>query len=238
MHLPTFFSTRFPIWLHRSYICCAVKLLLIFGMSSSDVAISPEYLATYLTKIGQNLSSSSLVLSVPNSYQQVNKSSFRWPVICFATAPVSIYVIFTQRHQYLFTILESVNMFLNSSAAWSAVLKIVFNQETRKKHFSFHNFVDLSFQLLSLHQNWLIFFVVVQHPDILYALRCVSVYWYYFPLHLHYWNCFNTHCIIQNLHLSEISEWIWICYITNCLILDNISCYLMELALNWPPSFL
>ena len=43
--------------LHASYICCAVEPLLIFRMSSNDVAISPESLSTYLTKAGKNLSS-------------------------------------------------------------------------------------------------------------------------------------------------------------------------------------
>ena len=41
-------------------------------------------------------------------------------------------------------------MFLNSWAAWSAVLKIVFNQETIKKHFSFHNFVGFKFPVAEL----------------------------------------------------------------------------------------
>ena len=81
--------------LHTSYICCAVEPLLIFGMSNNDVAISPESLSTYLTKTGKNWSCSLLVPSV-NLYQRVNKStSFRSPVICFATAPVfSICVVF------------------------------------------------------------------------------------------------------------------------------------------------
>ena len=54
-----------------------------------------------------------------------NSSSFRSlvTVICFATAPVSIFAVFVRPHQYLFTILESGNIIINSLAAWSAVLK-------------------------------------------------------------------------------------------------------------------
>ena len=38
---------------YTSYICCAVESLLIFGMSSNDVAISPESLSTCITKTGK-----------------------------------------------------------------------------------------------------------------------------------------------------------------------------------------
>ena len=56
-----------------------------------------------------------------------------------------------------------------------------------------------SLQSPSLHQNWLIFFVVVQHPHIPYALRCPCVYWYHFLLHVQYWNRFHTQwCKIFN----------------------------------------
>ena len=41
--------------LHTSYICYSVEPLLILGMSSNDVTISPESLSTYLTKTGKNL---------------------------------------------------------------------------------------------------------------------------------------------------------------------------------------
>ena len=62
--------------------------------------------------------------SVAYPYQQVNNSSsFRLLVICFATAPLSICVVFLQPHQHLFFILESGNIFLNSLAAWYALLK-------------------------------------------------------------------------------------------------------------------
>ena len=46
-------------------------------------------------------------------------------------------------HRYLFNILGSGNLFLNSLAAKFAVLKreVVLNQKTRKKEFSFHNFL-------------------------------------------------------------------------------------------------
>ena len=41
-----------------------------------------------------------------------------------------------------------------------------------------------------------------------YALRCPCVYWCHILLHMQHWNRFYTHYIKQNLHLSEISEWI------------------------------
>ena len=50
-------------------------------------------------------------------------SSFRSLVICFATAPVSICVVFVPPHRYLFTILGSGNMFLNTLVVWSTLLK-------------------------------------------------------------------------------------------------------------------
>ena len=68
-------------------------------------------LSKCLSETGKNLSSSSLVPSVANSYQRVNNSSsFRSLVICFATSPVSICVVFVQPHRYLCTILESGNI--------------------------------------------------------------------------------------------------------------------------------
>ena len=161
-----------------------------------DVAISPKTLSTCLTKTGKNLSSLSLLPSVANPYQRVNNPYQL--VICFATALVSICVVFVRPHRYLFTILESANMFLNCLAARSAVLKerLCSTRKPEKK----------TVQLLSLQQNWLIFFVVGQHPHILYALKCPCVYYYHFLPHVQYWNQFRTSYIKWNLHLSGISE--------------------------------
>ena len=71
-----------------------------------------------------DLSSLSLFPSVANPNQRVSdSSSFRSLLSCFATTPVSICVVFVWPHQYLFTILQSGNVFLNTLAAWFAVLK-------------------------------------------------------------------------------------------------------------------
>ena len=87
----------------------------------------------------------------------------------------------------------------------SSQREIVFNQKTRKKAVWLSLLFGLSLRSLSLHQNWLIFcFVVVQYPHIPYALRCPCVY-SYFLIHMQHWNHFYTK---QNLHLSEIFEWI------------------------------
>ena len=76
--------------LHCTHHTSAVEPLLIFGMSSNDVVITPEYLSACLTETGKSLSSSSLLPSVANRYQGVNNSSsFRSLVICFETAPVN-----------------------------------------------------------------------------------------------------------------------------------------------------
>ena len=110
--------------LHTSYSCCAVKPLLMFGMSSEEVAISSESLSTCVSKTGKSLSSTSLFPSVAYPYQSESTiAPFRSLVICFATAPVTICVVFVWPHWYLFFILESGNMFLNSLAARYGVLK-------------------------------------------------------------------------------------------------------------------
>ena len=99
-----------PTHLHTSYVCCVVELLLIFGVSSNYVVISPESLSTYVSKRDKNLSSSSLVPSVVNPYQRGNNSSFFrsfFLVTCFANAPVRIWVVFVRSHWYFFTVLES-----------------------------------------------------------------------------------------------------------------------------------
>ena len=46
----------------------------------------------------------------------------------------------------------------------------------------------------------------------------------------------STWC--KTFTFSRISEWIWICYITNHWISHNISCFLTKLVLNCPLSFL
>ena len=51
-----------------SCICCAVEPMLIFGMSSNDVAISHDSLSTCLTETGKSLSSSTLLPSDANPY--------------------------------------------------------------------------------------------------------------------------------------------------------------------------
>ena len=52
--------------------------------------------------------------------------------------------------------------------------KVVFKQETRKKQFSFHNFLVLVCSRSASTINRLIFLVVVQHPHVSCALRCLS----------------------------------------------------------------
>ena len=76
------------------------------------------------TKKNKNLSPSLLLPSVANPFHRAsNNSSFRSLVICSVTAPARICVVFVRPHQYLLAILESENMFLNSSEAWTAALK-------------------------------------------------------------------------------------------------------------------
>ena len=218
---PTSMKTLLLLHCTHHTPCCAVGPLLIFGMSSNEVAINPESLSTCLTKMGRNLSSLLLLPSLANPYQRVNNSSsFRSLVICSATALVSISAIFVEPHRYLFIILESGNMFLNSLEAWFAVLKGRLCS-SRKREISrnstfttfWSKFVGAE---LSLRQNRLVFFDVVQHPQISYDLICPCVYWYYFPLNVQHRNHFHTPYIKQNLHLSGISEWIWIYYTKNC----------------------
>ena len=111
-------NTSFTL-LHISYIFCAFELLLIFCMSSNDVAISPESLSTYLTITGKHLPFSLLVVYVANPYQRVNNSSsFRSPVTWFAIAPGSISVVFMRLHRFLFTILKYRKTSLKSLVVW------------------------------------------------------------------------------------------------------------------------
>ena len=108
----------------HKYICYSVEPLLIFDISSNDLPISPESLSRCFSKTGKNLSFSSSLPSVANPYQRVNNSSsFRSLVICFATAPIRICVVFVWSHFYLFTTLKSGTIFLNSLAPWSGLLK-------------------------------------------------------------------------------------------------------------------
>lgn len=110
-------------------------------------------------------------------------------------------------HRYLFTILESGNMFLNSLPAWSAVLKerLCSTRKPEERCSAFSTFWS-NFAVVELHQIRLVFFVFVQHPHIPYAVRCPCVCWYHFLLHLQHWNRFRTQFIKQNLHLSGIFE--------------------------------
>ena len=162
--------------LHTSYSCCAVKPLLMFGMSSEEVAISSESLSTCVSKTGKSLSSTSLFPSVAYPYQSESTiAPFRSLVICFATAPVTICVVFVWPHWYLFFILESGNMFLNSLAAWYGVLKgKLCSIRQPKKAVQYSLLFGLGLELLNLDQNQLIFFVVMQHPNI-YDLRCLCL---------------------------------------------------------------
>ena len=124
---------------HTSHICCAVEPLLMFGISSNDFAISPEHLSTCLAKTGKKF-----IIFITASIMSVSQQQLlRSLIICFATAPVSICVFFVRPHRYLFTILESGNMFLNSLAPWSTVLKgwLCSTRKPKKKQVSFHYFL-------------------------------------------------------------------------------------------------
>ena len=201
---------------------------LIFGMSTNDIEISPESLSKRLTEKDKNLSSSPLLPSFANPYQKVSSSSsFRLPVICFATGPASICVVLVRPHRYWFTISESGNMFLNSLATWSAVIKGKLCS-IKKTYFG------LSLQLLSLHKDRLIIFVAVQHPHIPYALRCPCVYWYHFFFHVQHWNHLHT---VRRPKNSPVRDFwiIWIYYSTNLWFSQNIC--VTDLALNCLSSF-
>ena len=148
----------------------------IFGMSSKEVTISPECLSTCVSKMSKSLSSTSLIPPVANLYQsELTIAPFRSLVICFAAAPVTICVVFVWPHWYLFFILESGNIFLNSLAAWYGVLKgKLCSIRKPKKAVQCSLLFGLGLELLNLDQNQLIFFVVMQHPNI-YVLRCLCL---------------------------------------------------------------
>ena len=119
---------------------------------------------------GQKFITSSLLLSVANPYQGVNNSSsFRSLVICFETAAANICVIFVRPHRYLFTILESGKMFLNSLAAWSAVVKgsSCSTRKPEKSSLAFTTFWS-KFAVAELAPKLVNFFVVAQYPHIPY----------------------------------------------------------------------
>ena len=124
-------------------------------------------------------------------------------------------------------------MFLNSIAVWSAVLKDRLYSTTKQEKSSsvFTNFW-FKFTIAELAPKLFTVFAVVQHPHIPYGLRCPCVYWYHFLLHVQYWNRFYTQYKMQNLHLSEISKWIWICYTTNRWI-SNFFTVPILLGNNW-----
>ena len=132
--------------------------------------------------------------------------------------------------RYLFLNLETCSWIVNSVIC-STQREVVVSQETRKEQLSFHNFlVELTTKSVN--------FLCRCAAYISYALRgpCIyQVYWNHFLLHMLYWNHFHTQHIARNLHLSRISEWIWICYTTNGWILHNVS-YSMT-TLNYQPSF-
>ena len=89
-----------------------------YGFPCSDSGES------WSTKMGTNWSSSSLLPSVANMYQRVNNSSSsRLLVVCFAAAPITIFVVFLRAHRFFFTALEPGKMILNSLAASSAIFK-------------------------------------------------------------------------------------------------------------------
>ena len=162
--------------LRTSYSYRTVEPLLIFGMSSEDFAVSPESSSTCVSKTGESLSLTSLLPSDANPYQSESTiAPFRSLVICFATAPITICVVFMWSHWYLFFILESGNMFLNSLAKWYAVLiGNVCSTRKPKKPVQLSLLFGLGSELLSLNQNQLIFFVVMQHSNV-YVLKCLCL---------------------------------------------------------------
>ena len=130
-------------------------------------------------------------------------------------------------------------MFLNSLAVWSTVLKgrLCSTRKPEKKVQLLLLFA-INLQSLSLHQDRLIFFVVVQHPRISCGLKFPCVNWYHFLPHVQHWNRFHTQHINQNFPHSWLYELIWIYYTTNRWISHNTPFSLSELVLNCVPSFL
>ena len=136
-------------------------------------------MSPYLIKTGKNLSTSSLLPFGANPYQRINNSSyFRLLVICYATAPVSICVVFVRPHRYLFTILESGNISLNSLAAWSAVIKGMLRSVRKpEKNSSTFTTFWFKFAVAEIAPKSVNYFCrCIQHTHISYALRCSCVY--------------------------------------------------------------
>ena len=162
--------------------------------------MSPESLSTCLTKTGKNLSSSYCFYLLVISTSESTITPFQVASNLLCNAPVRICVVFVRPHRYLFIILESGNMFLNSLTAWSAVLKgrLGLTKKTEKSSSALTTFWS-NFAVVDLSPKLVTFFVVVLHPHILicyphitYPLKCPCVYWYHFHLHLQHWNFFHT----------------------------------------------
>ena len=92
-------------------------MLLSIWHLKQDVAISPESLSTCLTKTGKNLSSSYWFYLLLISTSESTITPFQVASNLLCNAPVRICVVFVRPHRYLFIILESGNMFLNSLTA-------------------------------------------------------------------------------------------------------------------------
>ena len=133
-------------------------------------------------------------------YQRVrNRFPFMSLIICFATSPVSISVVFVWPYPCLFTILESGHMWLNYLAAgWSVILK----GRLCLKQFSLHNswskFADT--EMVPRSVNFLCCCAV---PC---ALWCPCVYQYhFFPPCARLQSLLHT-VYKKNHHFSRISD--------------------------------
>ena len=133
-------------------------------------------------------------------YQGVrNRFPFMSLIICFATSPVSISVVFVWPYPCLFTILESGHMWLNYLAAgWSVILK----GRLCLKQFSLHNswskFADT--EMVPRSVNFLCCCAV---PC---ALWCPCVYQYhFFPPCARLQSLLHT-VYKKNHHFSRISD--------------------------------
>ena len=128
-----------------------------------------------LVKRAKVYNSAPLLPSVANPYQTESTTApFRSLVTCFATAPVTICVVFVWPHCYLFFISKSGYMFLNSLTACSAVLKGKLRSVRKPKIGGTSLLFGLGLESLNLEQNQLIFFVIMQHPNI-HVLRCLCL---------------------------------------------------------------
>ena len=99
--------------------------------------------------------------------------------------------------------------FLNSLAAWSAVVKgsSCSTRKPEKSSLAFTTFCP-NFAVTEVATKLTrSFFVVVQHPHIPYALKCPCIYWYHFLVDMQHWNCFYTQQNLQlNILLSKLKE--------------------------------